>query len=544
MADLGDTVRETFSEYSADVALETVQSTHKIKVPSLNSALPLLDLHGMKRRDFHSSLLSVLSGELQERLPSVDNKTKEKLLDNCFTFIEREDVLAIIMKILKSMSTIPDKYLSYLSSKSEDEQLYSDCPIEVKRKLWEYDSRLFGETVSPLLDQYVADKEEVLYGNAPSAGGSMSRSHKGSADPLPFFFIPSKQRRDSPVIRNLANMVGSSINLFHTLVQFLRTLYLRTHVSHYCTLRADLTMALHDGKVTDVLESDPCYKFTWCLDACINIKGIDAKKLRELLSILDSYADGSNEILGDISMVVRDPYALHCIALSVVKCVQHLLEKEKLPRESPEVVSLVRLLDLGLKSWDILDQQDFVEDKLDVSLAIKFLPELMSFMVDGTLHQVLQKLKEPTTMPFTTSLKTYISKQQPMLILCSYTCVLAEQKDFSNLVQLLPMIASVFSTQDVQLPDGFIHHIGLLMCGAVDAMQDSHVRTILREFYLPCSCSDEGFLYACHYLCLVSEKVDKEFLDEVLGLMETESQRNDLLQEHYQALLNRIHSHS
>ena len=166
----------------------------------------------------------------------------------------------------------------------------------------------------------------------------------------------------------------------------------------------------------------------------------------------------------------------------------------------------------------------------DVSLAIKFLPELMSFMVDGTLHQVLQKLKEPTTMPFTTSLKTYISKQQPMLILCSYTCVLAEQKDFSNLVQLLPMIASVFSTQDVQLPDGFIHHIGLLMCGAVDAMQDSQVRTILREFYLPCSCSDEGFLYACHYLCLVSEKVDKEFLDEVLGLMETESQVSSLVQ--------------
>ena len=306
MADLDETIRETFSEYSADVALETVQSNHKIKVPSLNSALPLLDLHGMKRCDFHTSLLSVLSLKLQERLSHVDNKTKEKLLDSCFSFIEREDVLVIIMKIFKSMSTIPDKYLSYLSSKSEDEQLYSACPIEVKRKLWEYDSRLFGETVSPLLDQYLADKEEVLYSNsAPSS--STSKVHKGLLVPLPFFFIPSKQRRDSPVVQNLANIVGSSVHLFHTLVQFLRTLYLRTHVSHYCTLRADLTMALHDGKVTDVLESDPCYKFTWCLDACINMKGIDSKKLRELLSILDSYGDGGNEILG----YVRDFCCVH-----------------------------------------------------------------------------------------------------------------------------------------------------------------------------------------------------------------------------------------
>ena len=33
-------------------------------------------------------------------------------------------------------------------------------------------------------------------------------------------------------------------------------------------------------------------------------------------------------------------------------------------QESAEVVSLLRLVDLGLKSWDILDQQEFEEDEL------------------------------------------------------------------------------------------------------------------------------------------------------------------------------------
>ena len=160
----------------------------------------------------------------------------------------------------------------------------------------------------------------------------------------------------------------------------------------------------------------------------------------------------------------------------------------------------------------------------DVSLAVKFLPELMSFMMDGTMQQLLQKLKEPLSSSSTASLKTYISKQPAMLILCSYTCLLAEQKDFSDLLQLLPMIASVFSSQDVQLPDGFIHHIGLLLCTAVDLLQESQIRTILKEFYLPCCCSDEGLLYMCRYLWLVAEKVDKDLLDEVLRQLEIESQ--------------------
>ena len=38
-------------------------------------------------------------------------------------------------------------------------------------------------------------------------------------------------------------------------------------------------------------------------------------------------------------------------------------------QESAEVVSLLRLIDLGLKSWDILDQQEFEEDELVCSLS-------------------------------------------------------------------------------------------------------------------------------------------------------------------------------
>ena len=34
----------------------------------------------------------------------------------------------------------------------------------------------------------------------------------------------------------------------------------------------------------------------------------------------------------DVSMLLRDPYALHCITHSLVRCLQDLAEKESLPR--------------------------------------------------------------------------------------------------------------------------------------------------------------------------------------------------------------------
>lgn len=44
-------------------------------------------------------------------------------------------------------------------------------------------------------------------------------------------------------------MIGHSVKLYDMVLQFLRTLFLRTKNIHYCTLRAELLMALHDLEV-------------------------------------------------------------------------------------------------------------------------------------------------------------------------------------------------------------------------------------------------------------------------------------------------------
>lgn len=55
-------------------------------------------------------------------------------------------------------------------------------------------------------------------------------------------------------------MVGKNVKLYDMVLQFLRTLFLRTRNVHYCTLRAELLMSLHDLDVSDICTVDPCHK--------------------------------------------------------------------------------------------------------------------------------------------------------------------------------------------------------------------------------------------------------------------------------------------
>lgn len=62
------------------------------------------------------------------------------------------------------------------------------------------------------------------------------------------------------MVQKLTQMVGKNVKLYDMVLQFLRTLFLRTRNVHYCTLRAELLMSLHDLDVGDICSVDPCHK--------------------------------------------------------------------------------------------------------------------------------------------------------------------------------------------------------------------------------------------------------------------------------------------
>lgn len=74
-----------------------------------------------------------------------------------------------------------------------DKELYRACAVEVKRQIWQDNQALFGDEVSPLLKQYILEKEAALF------SAELSVLHN--------FFSPSpKARRQGEVRRPLCGV--------------------------------------------------------------------------------------------------------------------------------------------------------------------------------------------------------------------------------------------------------------------------------------------------------------------------------------------------
>lgn len=265
-------------------------------------------------QELREKLISHINDIGQREGRDRDKKLKE-LLGKSFPLVRVKALRPVVMCILRNTPQIDDKYLRVLV---RDRELYNDTHTEVKRQIWKDNQSLFGDEVSPLLSQYIREKETILF------------DHENVSN---HFFGPSpKNRRQGEVVQKLAHMIGNSVKLYDMVLQFLRTLFLRTKNVHYCTLRAELLMALHDLEVQDIISVDPCHKFTWCLDACIREKNVDIKRSRELQGFLDNIKRGQEQVLGDLSMTLCDPYAINFLATSAIKLVQHLINNESLPR--------------------------------------------------------------------------------------------------------------------------------------------------------------------------------------------------------------------
>lgn len=72
------------------------------------------------------------------------------------------------------------------------------------------------------------------------------------------------------MVQKLTQMIGKNVKLYDMVLQFLRTLFLRTRNVHYCTLRAELLMSLHDLEINEICTVDPCHKvlIMWDVQEC------------------------------------------------------------------------------------------------------------------------------------------------------------------------------------------------------------------------------------------------------------------------------------
>uniref|UniRef100_A0A672ZVF4 Negative elongation factor complex member B n=1 Tax=Sphaeramia orbicularis TaxID=375764 RepID=A0A672ZVF4_9TELE len=431
----GEDLKETLTNCTEPLkAIDQFQMENGILLPTLQSALPFLDLHGTPRLEFHQSVFDELRDKLMERVATIaegkedDRYGKlEELLEKSFPLVKMPSIQPVVMQVLKHLPKVPEKKLKMVMA---DKELYKVCAVEVKRQIWQDNQALFGDEVSPLLKQYIVEKEAALFSS------DLSILHN--------FFSPSpKTRRQGEVVLKLTQMIGKNVKLYDMVLQFLRTLFLRTRNVHYCTLRAELLMSLHDLDISEICSVDPCHKFTWCLDACIREKFVDGKRARELQGFLDGVKKGQEQVLGDLSMILCDPFACNTLVLSIIKNLQELLSQDALPRVSLQ--SSRRMT--------------------------RFLPAMMSVVVDDHTFIVEQKLpsEEKSSLSYPTTLPdAFIRYLQENRVACEmglyYVLHIAKLRNKNALQRLLPSLVETYN--DMAFGDIFLHlltgHLTLL----------------------------------------------------------------------------------
>lgn len=270
------------SDSTIAMFLESFQQDNGILLPSLHPALPLVDLHSIPRYEFHHTVMENLREKLLTRLEVIDSDKLMQLLEQSFSFIKVPALRPVIMDMLKRLPTVPNQFIEVLANEPE---LYNSCSLEVKRQIWIKHQPLFGDAVGPLLNEYLKDKNHVIF-NIDDFNGQ------------DYLSLRPKVRRQHSVVQQLAHMIGHSLQLYNLVLQFLRTLFLRTKEAHYCTLRAELLMAIHDLDIKEIKDVDPCHKFTWCLDACIRSQLIDSKKIKDLKSYMKAAKAAEEQVLG------------------------------------------------------------------------------------------------------------------------------------------------------------------------------------------------------------------------------------------------------
>lgn len=515
-------IREGFQSCSdAETFISSFQQENCVLLPSLHPALPLLELQDVRRINFHQSIMQELSDRLTKRIKDeTDEKRLSELLDHIFQFIHVTSLRPIIMATMKKLQEIKTEYIELIAT---NEAIYVDAPIEVKRYVWMRKHALFGDAVGPILNKYVDEKRRLLYTTE-----NIKVKH--------FFSVPPRQRRQKEVIKQLVEMIGNSVELYNLVLQFLRTLFLRTKEEHYCSLRDELLMAFHDADIKEIRQVDPCHKFCWCLDACIRDRSIDSKRLKELQVFMDGIKKGQEEVMGDIAMILCDPYATYTIATSIIQQLTKMNSMEILPRSSHELMFLIRLLSLSVTAWNIIKTQSFTESPVNIDVITKFLPMLMSLMLDTTVGVINGDTLVPDSV-------IEFSKQDPVAqtILCFYINYLIQGNKRTILDIILPNFANALKTQPVNsaLLNLMVHS----MLKHVEKFSEpSYCALLCDKFLFTWLQYEEVLHHVLRVLWNIYEKVDSQQMVQLLTATQPSSQHSEVIHDLHSKLVDLIAS--
>jgi len=147
------------------------------------------------------------------------------------------------------------------------------------------------------------------------------------------------------------------------------------------------------------------------------------RRLQEIFAELDALSpkDKLEPILGDLSMILRDPYSLTQIVKSIFMNIGQIIERDFLPRKDEALKRLTQLLEIGLQSNFMLKNNSFKRTSVSKDIMQGYYPILAVYVIDNIMNQPIvihNTLKE-----------VFVGKQSARKILLYYCLERLSNKD-------------------------------------------------------------------------------------------------------------------
>uniref|UniRef100_A0A914EBH3 Negative elongation factor B n=1 Tax=Acrobeloides nanus TaxID=290746 RepID=A0A914EBH3_9BILA len=362
--------------------IKEFQAANSIQLPSLKPVMKLLDLHNIRRTEYHELVVHELTDKILLKLRALGEKRTpdsvrklERQLEKCFKLYKVPKIRPIVLETLKQLPKVADRYLKLIIC---DKEFYDSCAVTVRQQIWVKNDGLFLEAINPVIASYITEKDKIFL----------------SIEKLQTNFFTcdtTKSRRQWPQVQELISMVGEREVLYERLMEIIRERYFEAGNTHYCSLRLELLMAAHDVNVEHVVKVDPCHDFAWCLDACVRDKHLDSQQTNKLKILLDTGKKSSTKVLADMAMIASDPHVVHFLCSMSIKVLRdNASSGAYLPREQNALQLLIKLIALGASGKNIITEQ-IPQQLVDPIIFTKFLPSFTMSMIEDIFRYELNK---------------------------------------------------------------------------------------------------------------------------------------------------------
>ncbi|KAG0042611.1 Cofactor of BRCA1 [Gryganskiella cystojenkinii] len=422
-----DKIRDMLVKQNPIQAIRQIQDNRGLNYNDIDSIYPLLDHHGKSRYKVHSACMEALKAKLLQKLETaqMDHKRFDSTLEAMLPYIDVKGLRELPMTLL---GRYPDRMSKDIIDKiGSDNDLFNIAPKEVQRRIWLSNANKFREDVIPIVMEYKGDPEVIRMAREMSVDNATK---------------VISQRRSHPSIKKLIEFVGGNLKLYNHIGTYLRSLFLQSNDTIFCTLRFDLLMSMHEANINQITKADPCHELVWNLDACNRTLSMDERRVDNIRKFFDKI-DRDDPVYGDIAMILNDPFTSNMIASRLLELLNENVEAGRKPQEDPTLIWTATMLNLGAHSRRILQTQKFRIPKVDAVVTEKFTHVLSDCILEDTIRQLKQVDDNTEVKSIESSdgvMESLDESEVARKLLCHYILDKLEHSDIYALERVLPAI--------------------------------------------------------------------------------------------------------